>query len=51
MGIKCAPDFAHQVTEEVLCTIENTGIYLDGIGTFSMTWESHILLVDKIIYQ
>ncbi len=35
MGLKCTPDFAQQVMEEVLHEIDNTGIYLDNIGAFS----------------
>ncbi len=41
-------DFAQQVIEEVLCHINNTGVYLDDIGALSMNWEHHILLLDKI---
>ncbi len=35
MGLKCAPDFAQHVMEEVLCNVDNNGIYLDNIGHFS----------------
>ncbi|KAL7461091.1 hypothetical protein ACHAXS_001524 [Conticribra weissflogii] len=50
MGLKCAPDFAQQVMEEVLRDVDNTGIYLDNIGAFSFTWEHHMLLLDKILH-
>ncbi len=50
MGLKCAPDFAQQVTEEVLRNVNDTGVYLDGINAFSGTWNHHILLLDKIIH-
>ena len=50
MGLKCAPDFAEQVMEEVLCDVEDTGVYLDNIVAFSFTWEHHILLLDKILH-
>ncbi len=49
MGLKCAPDFAQQVMEEVLPIIKDTSIYLDDIDAFSFTWEHHILLLDKIL--
>ncbi len=51
MGLKCAPDFAQQVMEEVLCDFEDIGVYLDDIGAFSFTWEHHKLLLDKILHQ
>ncbi len=50
MGLKCAPDFAQQVMEEVLCDVADTGVYLDNISAFSFTWEHHILLLDKILH-
>ncbi len=51
MGLKCAPDFAQQVMEEVLRNVEDTGVYLDNIGAFSFTWEHHMLLIDKILHR
>ncbi len=50
MGLKCAPNFAQQVMEEVSWDVDDTSVYLDNIGAFSFTWEHHILLLDKIIY-
>ena len=51
MGLKCAPDFAQQVMEEVLRDVDDTGVYLDDIGAFSFTWEHHMLLLDKILHR
>ncbi len=51
MGLKCAPDFAQQVMEEVLRNVEDTGVYLDNIGAFSFSWERHMLLLDKILHR
>ncbi len=50
-GLKCAPDFAQKVLEEVLRKIDDTSVYLGDIGAFSFTWEHHILLLDKILHQ
>ncbi len=50
MGLKCAPNFAQQVMEEVLCNVKVIGVYLDNIGAFSFTWEHHILLLDKKLH-
>ena len=50
MGLKCAPDVAQQVMEEVLCKVDDTGVYLDNIGAFSFTWEHNMQLLDKILH-
>ncbi len=42
MELKCAPNFANQVMEEVLHDVANTSVYLDNIGAFSFTWEHHL---------
>ncbi|KAL7448472.1 hypothetical protein ACHAXS_000154 [Conticribra weissflogii] len=50
MGLKCAPDFAQQVIEEVLCKVKDTSVYLGNICAFSFTWEHHILVLNKILH-
>lgn len=49
MGLKCAPDFAWQVMEDILHDIEDTNVSLEDIGTSSPTWEHHFQLLDKIL--
>ncbi len=51
MGFKCTPDFAQQVMKEVLCDMDDTGVYLDNIGAFSFTWEHYVLLLYKILHR
>ncbi len=41
MGLKCAPDFALKVMEEILRNAEDTGVYLNNIGAFFFTWGHH----------
>ncbi len=50
MGLKCAPDFAQQVVEEVLLDVKDTIVYLGNMGTFSFSWKHHMLILDKILH-
>ena len=49
MGLKCSPDFAQATMENVLRDIEDADVYIDDVGAFSNTWESHIKLIDEIL--
>ncbi len=50
MGLKCAPDFAEQIIEQVLCGLNNVFVYLDDIGIFSKSWEEHLLTIEQVLY-
>ena len=49
MGLKCSPDFAQEVMENVLRGIDDPDVYLDDIGAFSNTWEHHMNIFNEIL--
>ena len=49
MGLKCSPDFAQEVMENVLRGIDDSDVYLDDVGAFSNTWEHYMDLLDEIL--
>ena len=49
MGVSTSPDIAQEIMELVLDNIEDTEVYLDDIATFSDNFDSHLLLLDKIL--
>ena len=49
MGLKCSPDFAQEVMENIFRNLEDTDVYIDDVGAFSKSWEHHIDLIDKIL--
>ncbi len=48
MCLKCSPDYAQEVIENILSDVENTEVYIDDIGAFSQSWESHMALLHTI---
>ena len=44
MSLKCSPDFAQEVMENIFHDLEDTAVYIYDVGVFSKTWEHHINL-------
>ncbi len=49
MGLKCSPDYAQEVIKKLLTDVENAEVYIDDIGAFSQSWESHMALLRTIL--
>ena len=49
MGVSTSPDMAQEIMEQVLSEIENTEVYLIDIAVFSSDFDSHIILLEKIL--
>ena len=49
MKLKCLPDFAQAAMENVLQGVKDSDIYIDNTCTFSMDWQHHVKLLDKIL--
>ena len=50
MGLKCSPDFAQEVMENIFRDISEAGVYIDDIGVFTNNWEEHIKVL-RIVLQ
>jgi hypothetical protein len=49
MGLKCSPDFAQEVMENIFRDVEDAEVYIDNIGAFSTSWEEHLALLSTIL--
>jgi hypothetical protein len=49
MGLKCSPDYAQEVMENIFNDVTDAEVYIDDIGAFSNSWEQHIALLHIIL--
>ena len=49
MGLKCSPNFAQEVLENICHDLEDIGVYIDDVCAFSKTWENYIKLIDTVL--
>ena len=48
MGLKCSPDYAQEVMENIFRDLEDTDVYIDDVGAFSNNWDEHLVLLHQI---
>ncbi len=51
MGIKCSPDIAQAIMENVLAGIKDADVYNDDVGAFSNDWNHHVNLLAAILHH
>ena len=51
MGLKCSPDIAQEVMENILHDIEDADVYINDVGAFFKSWDSHMNLLDIILHR
>jgi hypothetical protein len=49
MGLKCSPDYAQEVMENIFRDVKDSEIYIFNIGAFSHLWDDHIALLRTIL--
>ncbi len=49
MGLKCSPEFAQEVMENIFRDATDAEVYIDDIGAFSHSWDDHLKLLRIIL--
>jgi hypothetical protein len=49
MGLKCSPDYAQKVMENISRNIADAEVYIVDIGAFSHSWDDHLKLLRIIL--
>jgi hypothetical protein len=51
MGLKCSPDIAQAILENLYSDIKDADVYINDVGAFSNNWNHHINLLATILHQ
>jgi hypothetical protein len=51
MGLKCSPEFAQEVIENIFRDVAEVGVYIDYIGIFSDSWEQHLAVLCIVLQK
>jgi hypothetical protein len=54
MGVSQSPNIAQEIMEDLFRRLEDrhleeTDVYIDDVGVFNDTWESHLIFLDKVL--
>ena len=51
MGLKCSPDFALEIMENIFRDVSEAKVYIDDIGVFSDSWEQHMTILPIVLQK
>ena len=51
MGLKCSPDFAQEVMENIFRDVSEAEVYIDDIGVFSDSWQQHMTVLSIVLQK
>ncbi len=51
MGLKCSPDFAQEVMENIFRDLSEAEVYIDDIGVFSDSWQQHMTVLSIVLQK
>ena len=51
MGLKCSPNFAQEVMDNIFHDVDDADVYIDDVGAFSNDWQHYIKLIDTIVQR
>jgi hypothetical protein len=51
MGLKCSPDFAQEVVENIFRDVSEAEVYIDDIGAFLDSWQHHMPVLSTVLQK
>jgi hypothetical protein len=51
MGLKCFPDIAQKVMENIFRDVAEVEVYKDDVGIFSDSWEQHLAILFVVLQK
>ena len=51
MGLKCSPDYAQEVMENIFRDVAEAEVYIDDIGIISDAWDEHMSAIRVVLQR